>query len=172
MFEKLKNAFNSLSAISVDEFVTAAYDGDIGTVSEFLGKNKSNIDAAADNGWTALTAAAVNGHLKVVQLLLESGALIDQRNNGNRTALMLAALQGHKNIVDYLFKQGASIGEKDHLDMTALDWANLGHDDTGSVDTAKVVALLEDAEKFSPALKRSIPLPKPFRFSKNPKATH
>ena len=48
-----------------------------------------------------------NGHLEVVQCLLERGANKDKANNIGTSPLLTAAQNGHLDVVQYLLKQGA-----------------------------------------------------------------
>lgn len=47
--------------------------GNAARLKALLSHSPSLINAAADNGWTALMYGARNGHLDVVQILLEEG---------------------------------------------------------------------------------------------------
>lgn len=47
--------------------------GDVAKLKALLGTSPSLINAAADNGWTALMYGARNGHFDVVRILLEEG---------------------------------------------------------------------------------------------------
>ncbi|MHC4192428.1 MAG: ankyrin repeat domain-containing protein, partial [Planctomycetota bacterium] len=79
-----------------------------------LAKVKALLDAGADvneknaTGMTALYAAAVGGHKKVVELLLSKGA---DPNTwvGNQTILFWAAGRGHKETVEALLAHGANV---------------------------------------------------------------
>ncbi|NOT10403.1 MAG: hypothetical protein HOP23_00960 [Methylococcaceae bacterium] len=64
-----------------------------------------------------------NGHLQVVQTLLEKGANADIRNNDGQTALITAARNGNKTIVKALLKAGAHANVKDLKGRTALSYA-------------------------------------------------
>ena len=55
-----------------------------------------------DNGCSALMLAAGNGHLKVVELLLEANAHPTVRNRAYKSALDLATAKGHTDIVNLL----------------------------------------------------------------------
>ena len=68
------------------------------------------------NQTTPLYAAARNGCLKCVLLLLEAGADKEKRNGGTRaTALYVAAANGHLEVVRLLVESGANMeqGTKD-----------------------------------------------------------
>jgi ankyrin repeat protein len=78
-------------------------------------------------GWkqqrTPLIAAACNGHINVVRLLLENGAAIDQgKSNDGATALHLSAHYGHAAVVRLLLQNGAAVNRKsaDNHQLTAL----------------------------------------------------
>ena len=61
------------------------------------------------DGYTALMCAAIDGHERVVELLLQRGAEIDQQDSDGVTALMIAALYGHERVIDMLLENGAEI---------------------------------------------------------------
>lgn len=47
--------------------------GDTARLKALLKHSPSLINATAENGWTALMYGARNGHLEIVQILLEEG---------------------------------------------------------------------------------------------------
>ena len=58
----------------------------------------------------------MNGHLKIVKLLAENGANLDEKTNDGYTLLMNAVEKENSEIVDYLIKKGANVelaNEKD-----------------------------------------------------------
>lgn len=57
-------------------------------------------------GTAAIHDAAVNGHLEVVQLLVEQGADVALRTSDNRSAVELARDANHANVVAYLESLG------------------------------------------------------------------
>eukprot|EP00731_Ephydatia_muelleri_P037090 Em0394g2a len=54
------------------------------------------------NGWSPLNAASRNGHLDVVETLLEAGANINQADKDGKTSLDLAVERGHNETVQLL----------------------------------------------------------------------
>jgi ankyrin repeat protein len=56
--------------------------------------------------------AAQQGHLEVVKLLVEKGAVVDQPHNDGNTALNLASLKGRLEVVDYLLSSTISLPEE------------------------------------------------------------
>ncbi|KAG1749467.1 asparaginase-domain-containing protein [Suillus lakei] len=64
----------------------------------------------AGSGRSPLHVAALNGNMRCVEKLLESGALVHLRDGLGHTALYYAARQGHAGIVDTLVSAGANLG--------------------------------------------------------------
>ena len=60
------------------------------------------MEAASNNGRTALHIAAYNNHLNIVKKLIEHGAKIDVVDKETRTALDLAAQECHMKVVSFL----------------------------------------------------------------------
>jgi ankyrin repeat protein len=135
--------------------MNAAYQGDQKSVNLLLDKGV-NIDTANRTGWTALNSAADQGHIDIVQLLLERKAdpnacsplikalnrnysevaqlLLKQHADPNQadangcTPLNMAAMKGHEDAVKQLLKLGADANSVRSSRRTALyDAAKNGH---------------------------------------------
>ncbi|RYW88246.1 hypothetical protein D7219_12480 [Legionella pneumophila] len=79
-------------------------------------------------GDTPLHVAARFGHVRIIEALLEAGAIMDQKNDGGTTALILAAQEGKLGAVITLLKYQADYSIKDATDLTAAQTALLnGH---------------------------------------------
>jgi len=74
-------------------------------------------------GWTPLHYAATNGHLAIMQLLLDNHAYIDAESPNGTTPLMMAAHYGTPAAVKLLLEAGADPGLKNQLGLTAMDFA-------------------------------------------------
>ena len=61
----------------------------------------------AQDGYTALVAAAHYGHTRIVRALIEAGAEIDEGDGNSSTALNWAAYNGHRDVVELLLDAGA-----------------------------------------------------------------
>ena len=80
----------------------SAEKGDIALTRYLLQIEDIDINTQGEEGTTALHVAAVRGHTKIVQLLLEHGARKDLKDKGGNTALMLAQQGQHQSITDLL----------------------------------------------------------------------
>jgi ankyrin repeat protein len=68
-----------------------------------------------------MTWAAANGHEPVVKLLLEKGAISDNKDTKyGQTPLSCAASNGHELVVKLLLEKGAIANAQDHMKITAL----------------------------------------------------
>jgi len=98
----------------------AAKDGKLTSVIYLLA-NGSQIQAKdpSNDGWhyigfSPLHYASHNGHLSVVEYLVNQKAYINARDNENLTPLHLAANNGHLSVVEYLVNQKADINAKNN----------------------------------------------------------
>ncbi len=97
----------------------AALKGHLELVRQLIGR-----DADVNKpGWTALHYAATNGHVAVVQLLLDHHAYIDAESPNGTTPLMMAAQYGSPGAVKLLLEAGADPLLKNQLGLTAIDFA-------------------------------------------------
>jgi uncharacterized protein len=103
----------------------AAKEGDVGEVEWLLGQDPDLLNAKFGLGWTLLMAASPNGHVGVVELLLDRGADANAKSNCGWTALMLASHKGHVGVVRRLLDAGAAINERGPGGRTALFYACL-----------------------------------------------
>jgi hypothetical protein len=74
-------------------------------------------------GWAPLHYAATNGHLEIMQLLLDENAYIDAESPNGTTPLMMAAQYGSAPAVKLLLDAGADPRLKNKLGLTAIDFA-------------------------------------------------
>jgi ankyrin repeat protein len=98
--------FNSISPIPEDdeelhlpELVYWASLGELAEVEKSLA-NGADINSADEEGYSALHAAAENGYLDVVKLLVGKGA--DVQHKTQYTALELAEMAGNDDVAAYL----------------------------------------------------------------------
>ena len=119
------------------ELYDAAEIGDLERLALFV---EQGIDKNQSGGWmgrTALSAAACDNHLAVVQYLVEQGADMEKGDSKGSgfTPLLNALVGGHLDVVHYLLEQGADRDKADNRGRTPLHWAaNHGH-----LETAKLL---------------------------------
>lgn len=78
---------------------------------------------ASAAGGTSLEMACQEGHLEVVQILLENGASINERGYLGFTPIRVAARNGHLEVVKHLAEKGANIDEQANDKATPLEHA-------------------------------------------------
>lgn len=138
MFAIIFMLTTSTSLLASVEFINAAKTGDSKTVVEMLDK-RVNMNLKDEDGYTALSHAASNGHTDIVRLLIAEKADVNTKNNsykdysnaGSReyysycteTPLMLAAKNGHVEIVRMLIDAGANVNARNTYNATALMYA-------------------------------------------------
>ena len=123
---------------SAEELRFAARAGDIDDVNKVLNryKGESNelakllpaVVAATDelSGNSALHLCSANGHMDIIQLLLDHKAPIDAINLSGSTPLHYASLTGNLDIVKVLIQKGAKPVIENKYGKTALDEAHNG----------------------------------------------
>ncbi len=114
-------------AISPDGFPIVALAAAFGheEVVRYLVAQGADINAATTNGsgYNALTGAVTNGHTRIVQWLLESGANANYRYGPGYSPLHAAAANGHLEIAKLLFKHGADKTAVTNDGKSAVDLA-------------------------------------------------
>lgn len=87
--------------------VEAAGDGDAKAVDQLL-QEGTDPDAVALDDWTPLTRASIEGHEKVVRLLLLKGADVN-KSTGGITPLYWAVFRGHIDVARILVQHGGKL---------------------------------------------------------------
>ena len=85
--------------LHLPELVYWASLGELAEVEKSLASG-TDVNSTDDEGYSALQAAAENGYLDVVKLLVEKGANVQYK--GEYTALQLAEMAEQLEIVSYL----------------------------------------------------------------------
>lgn len=127
----------------VVDIVNAVNAKDVAKVTALLQTNPKLVRAKFTSGgpvdgWPLLMIAAKEGDQAMVELLLRSGADVNDKNNSNEVALHYAALHGHKEIVQLLIDHKADVNVKNDADATPLAAA-------AGAGKSDIVALLKQA---------------------------
>lgn len=106
------------------EFLDACRDGGFDLIENAL----YDVNITDSLGRTGLIIAAYNGHLNIVEKLIErappGGADINFQSRQGKTALISASSLGYTDIVNVLIKNGAHIDLTDKLGRNALNFAS------------------------------------------------
>lgn len=113
---------------------------DVDTITQLTNK-RADVNQASDNDWTPLQAAAYNGRVKALRVLLEHKANANQvvRKTG-ATPLLIACQNGHTDIVRLLLENKANVNQA-RTTGTALYVAFFSHiaRQEGYTDSASVL---------------------------------
>uniref|UniRef100_T1IHG8 Uncharacterized protein n=1 Tax=Strigamia maritima TaxID=126957 RepID=T1IHG8_STRMM len=77
----------------------------------------------AGNGWSPLLVASEQGHLEVVNILLQNHARVDVFDESGKAALHVAAEKGHRAVVDVLLQHKAFVNARSKVGITPLHLA-------------------------------------------------
>jgi ankyrin repeat protein len=108
--------------------IQAAYLG-LESVVQSLLLYPEEIDITASNleGVDALIAASSEGHVAIVEMLLQSGLIeVNSKDKDGTNALMAAAARGHKKVMERLIAAGANINQQNVDGHSALMFAYNG----------------------------------------------
>jgi ankyrin repeat protein len=87
----------------------AAFIGHEQEVYSILGVNENDVNAPDDTATYPVMWASINGHDRVVQLLLERGADVNAQGGEYGNALQAACDRGHVKIAQMLLERGADV---------------------------------------------------------------
>lgn len=101
----------------------AAYSDSLKVLETLLAHPETDLEAATRMGLTALSAAAVKGHVRCLEALLQAGAEVNASNSLGQTALMFASKGGKTSAVNLLLRAGADKTLADSQGKTAAHFA-------------------------------------------------
>jgi len=83
-----------------------------GVSANWRGKWSDSRGGLSGSNLTPLYAAAINGHKKVAELLINNGAKVNAKNFSDASPLYAAAKDGHKEVAELLIAKGADVNVK------------------------------------------------------------
>ncbi|KAF8670409.1 hypothetical protein HU200_050714 [Digitaria exilis] len=102
----------------------ARYDDLEDVVALFsAGVSLDSTDSQGRTGCLPLHMASANGHLAVVEYLIQNGANVNATNLEKNTALHWACLNGHIEVIKALISAGASVSALNSHEKTPMDEA-------------------------------------------------
>ncbi len=114
----------------------AAAKGELDNVKELLAQRPEDVKAQDEkNQYTPLHWAAANGHVEVMQYLIEHGADISARDKNGTTPIHLAAENDQIEALKFLLDHGADVGARNDWQWTPLHYCAF-HD---AQDTARML---------------------------------
>lgn len=114
------------SPLLVGQLFDAARLGDADKLTALLDEHPEQLHVrAGPHEWTLLHAAAFNGQLAVVDILLNRGLDVNSREKGDNTyAMHWAAAAGHVDVVRRLIDAGGDVvGSGDDHELEVIGWA-------------------------------------------------
>ena len=113
--------------------------------------NKSDFSATEERYGSAIQAASVKGHARIVRLLIDAGADVNVVGGEYGHALIAAIAKNHDAVVKLLLGEGVNLSYEDKQGRTSLWWAfSKGND--------AVIHLLLESPKVDPNFNGQKPL--------------
>jgi len=104
--------------------ISAAFlGGNVEIISDIIERGVDLNVTQGDYGSPCIHLAAQSGNTKAVDLILDYGAVIDDRDVLDQTTLMKICEMGMGDMAEYLVSLGANVNAKDELGLTPLHWA-------------------------------------------------
>ena len=124
----VSNTFGNETLKDRTSLIFLAEHNKLSLVSLYISVYEIDINVQRKPYGSALQAASVKGHEKVVELLLAKGANVNIRGSYD-TALQAALSEGHEKVVELLLAKGADVNTKGGYYATALQAASSqGHE--------------------------------------------
>lgn len=131
--ERQKFGYNEYPKQATSLYYAASFG--IGHVVQALLEQGAEVNAEGGRlGATAFHAAALRGHVEIMDILLKHGADPNKLDTIKKTSLHSAALSGNIEVIKYLLDNGADPEAKDDQNMSAYDQAIVaGHTVAGKL---------------------------------------
>ena len=125
-----------------DSLVAAAIFHRLSCLNYLLNNGVPVESQSSISGYTALVAAAENGEMDCVKLLIQRGANVNTPDAHGYTPLMMAAYERRLPVVQFLLAHGAEVSSKDKESRSVLTWAHTRGGSRGSVQEEESITRL------------------------------
>lgn len=113
--EKNTQFSQAQSSQNIENLFNAALNGDVKSVQSHV-ENGFEVNQPNQENQTLLMLASFNGHTKICEYLIKSGAYIEARDGNGRTALVFASTGPFPETVKFLLINKADPNVVDHLE--------------------------------------------------------
>nr|CAB3256043.1 integrin-linked protein kinase-like [Phallusia mammillata] len=110
----------------MNDIFTHCKDGNMVAVKVWLDNTENDLNQGDDHLFSPLHWASREGHLHIVDILINRGARVNSANMGDDTPLHNAAQMGHLEIMKKLIKQKADVNAINEHGNTPLHYACFG----------------------------------------------
>lgn len=107
----------------MEDIYSAARDGNVRFVRQWLDNIENDLNQGDDHGFTALHWACREGQMVLFEMLVARGGRLNAKNHGGDTALHLAAAHGHRDVVSKLVQHKATVNVMNEHGNTPLHYA-------------------------------------------------
>ncbi len=125
--------------------------GETNRVRDAIQTSEIAVDAVSNDGATMLTVAVFLGHTEMVEMLIDQGVDVRQRNGDQGTALHSAAFVGRAEAAKLLLQAGADVDALDANGQTPKDLLKLDFGTTSFIAASFGLQLDEEALKAARA---------------------
>lgn len=143
------------------DFVNAMRRGQVDVVKGLIEKYSIDVNRILSSPpsreamtWTSFAASC--GHKAVVELLLQSGARVNDSAYDAKTALHFAAAHGHVDVISLLLAHGADVSARDDRGRSVLSFAASSSCEQSAIVVLEAGAPLEPADACAAAAAVSV----------------
>jgi hypothetical protein len=155
-----KQLFNLLSDIVASDDGELEKVENVSAARNLIEQQGAEVNARDELGETPLITATRNGHIRVMEILLDHKAEVNAQSNDGKTALIWAAHMGDLNMTKTLLKHGANPMLVDSDGFTARSGATQIDESASTGDPARdrrhkeIMRLLRQAETIQQKVKK------------------
>ena len=95
--------------METSEFFNSIREGNLERTAALLEAHPDLLSSRDQRGSTPLILAGYYNQAEVVRLLLDKGAVVDEKDGSGNTALMVACFKGYAGIAEILIEAGANL---------------------------------------------------------------